>query len=77
MAQAPLDVTEIVFESPGGYLELAPELLEAQLIPGETVDDPLPHRLGGGELRHVRRAAEAQYSASGGATRSSVIRISF
>lgn len=56
-AQAPLDVTEILFEDPRRDLELAPQLLEAQLAFVETVDDPLPHRLGRGRIIAFRRIA--------------------
>ena len=77
-AQAPLDVPEILFENPGRDLELAPQLLEAQLALVETVDDPLPHRLGRGRIIAFRRIApRAQQSAPGGASRSRATRISF
>lgn len=56
-AQAPLDVAEILFKDPGRDLELAPQLLEAQLARMETVDDPLPHRLGRGRIISFRRIA--------------------
>lgn len=55
-AQAPLDVAEIVFEDPRRDFQLAPQLLEAQLAFVKTVDDPLPHRLGGGRIVTLWRA---------------------
>ena len=46
VAEAPLDVAEVLFQGTDRHLELPPELLEAQLLPAEDVDDLLPGGLG-------------------------------
>jgi hypothetical protein len=56
--QTALDVTEVVFESADGGLQLASQLLETQLVLAEPLDEPLAE--GGGLFRARVRAPHRQ-----------------